>query len=114
MNGSLRCFRGRQEPQNQGPGCREDHEYFEYNIQGCLTSHVTIYDRWGNKVFENKAQENGPSDPDALDCDNPRNAWDGSYPNGTMASVGSYAYTIEVNYFDGSSETLKGTITLVR
>ena len=89
-------------------------EYFEYNIQGCLTSHVTIYDRWGNKVFENKAQENGPSDPDALDCDNPRNAWDGSYPNGTMASVGSYAYTIEVNYFDGSSETLKGTITLVR
>jgi hypothetical protein len=89
-------------------------EYFEYNIQGCLTSHVTIYDRWGNKVFENEAQENGPSDPDALDCDNPRNAWDGSYPNGTMASVGSYAYTIEVNYFDGSSETLKGTITLVR
>ena len=89
-------------------------EYFEYNIQGCLTSHVTIYDRWGNKVFENEAQENGPSDPDALDCDNPRNAWDGSYPNGTMASVGSYAYMIEVNYFDGSSETLKGTITLVR
>ena len=89
-------------------------EYFEYNIQGCLTSYVIIYDRWGNKVFENEAQENGPSDPDVLDCDNPRNAWDGSYPNGTMAPVGSYAYTIEVNYFDGNSETLKGTITLVR
>lgn len=57
-----------------------------------------IWNRWGQKVFE---------------TDNRRNGWDGKY-KGVLQPMDVYAYTLEVEFFDGTRTTKKGDITLIR
>ncbi|MEX1191961.1 MAG: CotH kinase family protein [Brumimicrobium sp.] len=59
---------------------------------------ISIYDRWGNKVFESSELNF---------------KWDGQY-NGRLLNTGVYAYSLEINYTDGTKETKSGNITLIR
>jgi hypothetical protein len=62
-----------------------------------------IFDRWGDKVFEQR--ELVPNDPTS--------GWDGRVRN-REAAPGVYAYILEVVWADGQSEWISGDITVVR
>lgn len=60
--------------------------------------HMTIYNRWGNKIFETK---------------NPYEKWDGtlnSYPQ----NIGSYVWIIEFTDNNNKQQTAHGMVTLLR
>ncbi|MEX2483540.1 MAG: CotH kinase family protein [Brumimicrobium sp.] len=59
---------------------------------------ILIYDRWGNEVFESTELNF---------------KWDGQY-KGRLLNTGVYAYSLEINYTDGTKETKSGNITLIR
>jgi len=88
-------------------------DYFEMNIAGASNLDVKIFNRWGELVFENPNQTNGPSDPNQLDCTNPRNAWDGTF-KGEPVPMGSYIYQVIATYFNGDEKTFSGTVTVLR
>ncbi len=56
-----------------------------------------VYNRWGQEVF--KSEDN--------------KGWDGTW-NGVPQDMDSYSYIIRVSIPDGSLETFKGSVTLVR
>jgi gliding motility-associated-like protein len=58
----------------------------------------TIWNRWGQKVFETENRKVG---------------WDGKYKN-TLQPMDVYAYTLEVEFTDGTKASKKGDITLIR
>ncbi|MBS1632544.1 MAG: PKD domain-containing protein, partial [Bacteroidetes bacterium] len=57
-----------------------------------------IWNRWGQKVFESENQMSG---------------WDGKY-KGVLQPMDVYAYTLDVEFFDGTKANKKGDITLIR
>lgn len=57
-----------------------------------------IWNRWGQKVFETSDKNTG---------------WDGKY-QGVIQPMDVYAYTLDVEFFDGTKTTKKGDITLIR
>lgn len=57
-----------------------------------------IYNRWGQLVFQTTDKNQG---------------WDGKF-NGALQPMDAYAYTLEVEYTDGTKATKKGDITLLR
>ena len=68
-------------------------------------SYLSIYDRWGNRVFsiENEyVPEIGQQD-----------GWDGKY-NGQLVNPGVYVYTAQVNFLDGRVLQYSGDITVIR
>ncbi len=66
-------------------------------------SRVTVYNRWGNKVFEHNASSSDPYN---------NNMWDGTF-NGAQLPAASYYYIIETN--DASStEKYEGTVTILQ
>ena len=58
----------------------------------------TIWARWGEKVFETNDKRIG---------------WDGRY-KGKLLPMDVYAYTVDVEFSDGTKATKKGDITLIR
>jgi gliding motility-associated-like protein len=70
-----------------------------YVYGGCIESmHFTIYDRWGNMVFET-------NDPAA--------GWNGQ-ANGVPANSGVYDYTLQATEYNGDVINKRGSITLMR
>jgi gliding motility-associated-like protein len=59
---------------------------------------LSIYNRWGNKVFETKDKAFG---------------WDGKQ-NGMECEVGIYAYMVAITFSNGQSLIKKGNVSLVR
>jgi gliding motility-associated-like protein len=59
---------------------------------------VSIYDRWGTKVFE------------SIKGNYQKSSWDGTY-NGKALPVDSYYYIIEFN--DGQTESANGIVTII-
>ncbi|TAL43713.1 MAG: PKD domain-containing protein, partial [Chitinophagaceae bacterium] len=57
-----------------------------------------IWNRWGQKVFETSDKNQG---------------WDGRY-KGVIQPMDVYAYTLDVEFFDGTKTTKKGDLTLIR
>ena len=57
-----------------------------------------IWNRWGQKVFESASRFDG---------------WDGKV-KGVLQPMDVYAYTLEVEFFDGTKASRKGDITLIR
>jgi gliding motility-associated-like protein len=57
-----------------------------------------IYNQWGEKVFESTRQDIG---------------WDGT-ASGKSQPVGVYVYVLKAELLDGSTQQLKGSITLIR
>lgn len=77
---------------------------FEFDILGANTIEITIFDRWGGKVYYNAAQTNGMSGT---------NGWDGKV-NGKDAPSDTYVYQMKVTYFNGAVKDRAGTVTLMR
>jgi len=63
-----------------------------------IVKHMAIFSRWGQKVFETGNRSEG---------------WDGRV-KGTVQPMDVYAYTLDVEFFDGTKATKKGDITLIR
>ena len=57
-----------------------------------------IFNRWGEKVFESTEKTKG---------------WDGRYKN-VMQEMEVYAYTLSVEFFDGTKTSKNGNITLLK
>ena len=60
--------------------------------------HLSIFDRWGNEVFEQKS---------------PNLGWDG-FDKASPAPIGVYAFQLDYALKDGSRQVLRGNLTLVR
>jgi gliding motility-associated-like protein len=58
----------------------------------------TVWARWGEKVFETNDKHIG---------------WDGKY-KGKILPMDVYAYTLDVEFSDGTKATKTGDITLIR
>jgi gliding motility-associated-like protein len=58
----------------------------------------TIYNRWGQKVFESRDRRAG---------------WDGTF-KGQLQPMDVYAYTLDVEFSDGTKARKTGDITLIR
>jgi gliding motility-associated-like protein len=65
---------------------------------GITKMQFAIWNRWGQKVFETNDVNIG---------------WDGKF-HGVLQPMDVYAYTLEVEFFDGKKATKKGDITLIR
>ena len=66
--------------------------------KGIKSIDMSVYDRWGEKLYTTK------------DADKP---WDGTY-KGAKCAAGVYAYSVKVEFLDGTSDVKKGNTTLVR
>ncbi|NRA51393.1 MAG: gliding motility-associated C-terminal domain-containing protein [Phaeodactylibacter sp.] len=64
---------------------------------------MQVFSRWGEKVFENQN----------FQPNTPQEGWDGFFRNQTLNS-GVFAYVVEVELIDGSTEILRGDVTLTR
>ena len=60
---------------------------------------MTIFDRWGERVFDSGTNQWA--------------SWDGTY-KGVLESPGVYVYYVRLVYLDGSQETKEGSLTLIR
>jgi gliding motility-associated-like protein len=58
---------------------------------------VTVYNRWGEKIYESKGYVSNP--------------WNGIY-KGLLQPHGVYVYIIQLK--NGKTQMLKGTVTLIR
>jgi gliding motility-associated-like protein len=65
---------------------------------GITKMRFIIWNRWGQKVFETNTKRQG---------------WDGKY-NGVVQPMDVYAYTLDIEFFDGKKITKTGDITLIR
>jgi gliding motility-associated-like protein len=65
---------------------------------GIAKMRFIIWNRWGQKVFETGNRSEG---------------WDGRV-KGVVQPMDVYAYTLDVEFFDGTKTTRKGDITLIR
>jgi gliding motility-associated-like protein len=65
---------------------------------GIAKMQFVIWNRWGQKVFETNNRNQG---------------WDGKY-KGALQPMDVYAYTLSVEFSDGTKTTRKGDITLIR
>ena len=70
---------------------------FNYVPSGS-TVRFTVYDRWGEKVFETTQQTTG---------------WDGTY-KGKDLNPGVFTYVYTINFDDGSTISKTGSVTLIR
>jgi gliding motility-associated-like protein len=66
--------------------------------EGIKKLHFTIYDRWGELLFESNRQDIG---------------WDGSY-KGKILGPGVYIYYVEAEYLDSKKEYYQGSVTLLK
>ncbi|WP_177192179.1 T9SS type B sorting domain-containing protein [Chitinophaga arvensicola] len=82
---------------------QNDWFYVIGNLDIKLVRNFSVYNRLGNKVFE---ANNTPANDRSY-------GWDGSI-KGQMAGMGAYVYFATVEYLDGRTELVKGTITLIR
>jgi len=67
--------------------------------QGVASFRMSVFNRWGQKVFET-------SRPDGR-------GWDGKY-NGAEQPEGVYVYLIEVSFINGTGERYQGNVTMIR
>jgi gliding motility-associated-like protein len=67
---------------------------------------LSIYNRWGEKVFEGTT-------PEEVANHAPKYGWDGTY-KGAMQPVEVYAYYVTVVFINGEVQHLKGSVTLIR
>ncbi|NBB88887.1 MAG: T9SS type B sorting domain-containing protein [Bacteroidetes bacterium] len=64
---------------------------------------LLIFDRWGEKIYE---RTDFPTNDMSL-------GWDGRF-RGQLMNPGVFVYLAEIEFIDGSLETVSGSVTLVR
>ncbi len=73
-------------------------DYFQIAQINVATINMKVFNRWGQLVFIGTDVMKG---------------WDGRF-NGKPEQNGVYVYQVYVTYLDGSTETRKGNVTLLR
>jgi gliding motility-associated-like protein len=73
----------------------------EFTVFGSAlrTVAMTVYNRWGEKVYDSG--------------DSQWASWDGTY-KGSAQPTGVYVYFVELTYLDGQKKTKEGSLTLIR
>ena len=71
---------------------------------GATKIEVTIFNRWGEKIYYNPDQTNNLAAADG---------WDGT-DHGKPSPTGTYVYQAKVTYFDGVVKNKTGTVSLIR
>ncbi|MEI6310709.1 MAG: T9SS type B sorting domain-containing protein [Bacteroidota bacterium] len=84
------------------PNGDSKNETFDIQILGAKSMFVTIWDRWGEKVYQNENQQNGIGQ-----------GWDGKF-KGKEMTTDNYTYQIEVTYNDDKKEIFSGTFLLMK
>ena len=87
-------------PNNDG---RNDVFYILGGEEVKMLKDFSIFNRWGQKVFEVQNAE----------ANDPKFGWSG-YLNGKPADTGTYIYFVTIVFADGTTQLFKGTVTLIR
>ncbi len=66
-------------------------------------SSMQVFNRWGDMVFENTN----------FGTDDPAQGWDGTH-RGRELNPGAYVYYIVVEFIDGTTDTYRGDVTIVK
>jgi gliding motility-associated-like protein len=74
-------------------------DVFEINVNDIASYSISIYDRWGQEIFNST---------------NPALPWDGKTKGATDAPAGVYYYTIQSICKDGRSNKKQGFVQLIR
>ena len=82
---------------------RNDIFYVLGGPQGSAIKDLSVFDRWGNKVFQ--VEDVAPGDPSY--------GWNGTY-KGAPCMSGTYVYSITVVLAGGRQQVFKGVVILVR
>jgi gliding motility-associated-like protein len=77
-------------------------ETFDFQILGAQHVEVNIFDRWGERLYTNSNQQNGAGQ-----------GWDGTN-KGHQLPTDTYVYQFNVTYYDGTTDVLSGSVTLIR
>lgn len=80
------------------PDGNPDNQFFTILGNNIFSSRLTIYDRWGEFIFESTNRFSG---------------WDGTY-KGEKLNQGIYTYVATIVYNDGKTQTLSGSVALIR
>jgi gliding motility-associated-like protein len=87
-------------PNSFSPNSDGVNDIFKPQGEGILKSELTIYNRWGNKIFHS---------------DNLNIGWDGLLGNGEIAPIDTYIYTIDMKATDSKYDyTYRGPLILIR
>ncbi len=78
---------------------------FTFAVLGAQNIEVSIFDRWGQRVYYNANQADGMGTTDA---------WDGTINGGKQCPNDTYIYQMKVTYFDGTTKDIAGTVTIMR
>ena len=81
------------------PNADGKNDLFEIDYSGVTDFNLTIYNRWGQIVFETQ---------------NPNVYWDGQTPAGLNAPEGTYYYILKGSFESGSLINTEGYVTLLR
>jgi gliding motility-associated-like protein len=84
-------------PNSFSPNKDGANDYFIVRGNNLFGVRLTVFDRWGEKIFEST---------------NPFIGWDGTY-EGEDLNPGVFTYVVTVNYNDRQTITRSGTITLI-
>jgi gliding motility-associated-like protein len=82
---------------------RNDVFYIPQGAEGSMIRDFIVFNRWGEKMFE--AHHVPPGDR--------ASGWNGNY-KGKPAAPGTYAYTINLDFGNGVSQTQRGVVILIR
>ncbi len=85
-------------PNAFSPNGDGNNDVLEVYGRGLAKVDLTIFNRWGEKVFDSNNQWQG---------------WDGNY-KGIESPAGVYTYYVEATYLNGKTKGKKGTITIIR
>ena len=89
-------------PNAFSPNADGINDYFNILGNGIARIHLlSIYDRWGNKIFETTTAIPGA------------NGWDGT-GNGRELNIGVYVWVAEIELLDSRMELRSGNVTLVK
>lgn len=82
----------------EGSTSNGDNDIFRPVLEGVVSYHLMIYNRWGELLFESYDKNHG---------------WDGYY-KGKLQPRGVYVYRLEVVLSNGAEKKILGDLTLVR
>ncbi len=78
---------------------------FEFDILGATNIEISVFERWGSRVYYNAAQQNGIGIAG--------NGWDGT-KDGKLMPYDTYVYQMKVTYFDGVVKDISGTVAIMK
>ncbi len=76
----------------------------EFDILGATTLDVSVFNRWGQKIYYNPTQPNGITG---------QNGWDGNV-DGKQSPSDTYIYKMRITFYDGTTKNETGTINIIR